>query len=394
MARIDVAKGLDLGRAVIPFGYRFFAAKYLAMARRDRRAWSALRQAAARMGHLAMLQSAWMLDEVMAPGWRQVAHRGPLFILGHQRSGTTLLHRLLASDVEQVAALTLQEMLLPAASLQAGVRALSRLDQRAGGRGHHAFAHLQERLFSPLDDLHRLRLDEVEEDEFVLFGIFASGMCANDGPDAVDNRALDPLRDFDSWPAQRQEAVFDYYRACLLKLAARHPADSPLLVAKNPAFSQKIPALVRAFPEGFHLYLVRNPLEAIPSRLKLIRGIWRRRFPGFDTMGPAHARVILEDSLRTYLYAERDLPGLPADRRLVMRYEDLVDDPAGSLRRIYGVFDVAANPPAAVIDGLERQQGRARALSQERRTSLAEFGLDETLVRRRLAPVLDRHGFT
>jgi hypothetical protein len=78
----------------------------------------------------------------------------------------------------------------------------------------------------------------------------------------------------------------------------REPSPDPQsrrgIISKNPAFNQKIPALLRVFPMPLLINLVRNPLQTIPSRLSLIQAIWQHRFPGFKTMSPPQVRTIVE----------------------------------------------------------------------------------------------------
>lgn len=353
---------------------------------------------AARMTLFLVDQASWALDEVLFPRWREASLWGPLFVLGHQRSGTTFLHRLLSRDQEHARALRLHEMLLPASSVQRALRRAASWDGRHGGRLHNGFRRVQDRLFGALDPIHRLRFDEVEEDEFVLWTLFSSAMCVNDGPISTANEKLDDLRNFDGWPHERKVKTLGWYRACLLKKVhreapSRADAGPVWVVCKNPAFTQKIPELIRTFPDAMLIHLVRNPLEAIASRLSLIRAIWRHRFKGFHRMTAHQAEVIVEDSLRTYLYAERDLPGLPAERVLTVRYEDLVKNPGRVVRRIYGHFRLPG-PDAALGRELDRLKGKRTTPVSGHAYSLREFHIDGQLLARKLAPVLDRYGFT
>ncbi|MGM0575834.1 MAG: sulfotransferase [Myxococcota bacterium] len=378
--------------ALVPFGWRDFGRKLRLLLEREGPG-AAARQAAFRMGLLALSQVTWAADEVLAPEWREADGRGPLFVLGHQRSGTTLLHRLLASDVDHARALTLQEMLLPAVSAQRVVARVARVDRSTGRALERSFRAAQDRLFGPLDDIHRARFDEVEEDEFVLWAVYASAMCANDAPASTGERTLDGLRDFDAWSEDRRAEVLAWYRAVLRKKLFREPGGDAeaWIVAKNPAFTRKIPALLRAFPDARFVYLVRDPREAIPSRLSLVRAIWRRRFPGFREMRPEQVETLLADSVRTYLRAERDLPQVPTSRRLVVTYDDLVASPADVVRRIYARF--ALPGPGRVLEArLDDLEGRPPRPSRHR-YGLEEFGLDPDRVTEPLAVVLERYGF-
>ena len=380
--------------ALVPFDWRAFVDKHRILYR-DHGGWRAvLGPAAFRLGLFAVGQLAWAADDFFDPRWRETKMRGPVFILGHQRSGTTFLHRTLAADTTHARALALHEMILPASSVQRGLQRLGAWDQRRSGKLATWFAGKQEKLFGPLDHIHRLRFDEVEEDEFVLWAIYASAMCVNDSPISTADENLDDLRHFEDWSVERQIRALSWYRACLLKKVHREPApnpDSPPWgLSKNPAFTQKIPALLRVFPDARFIYLMRNPLETIPSRLSLIRAIWRHRFPGFDQMTPDQVRTIVADSLRTYLYAERDLPAVPADHRIVVHYRDFIARPRETVEGIYRHFGLPGPDDnlARHLAGLKTQQKKRRS---DHKYSLAEFHLNERSLRERLAPVFERH---
>ncbi|MFH2008320.1 MAG: AMP-binding protein [bacterium] len=386
--------------ARMPFDWDALGRKYRLLLRSERDPVGVAGQLAFRAALWAVGQAGWALDELTDPRWRDAPLAGPLFILGHQRSGTTFLQRLLAEDKTHARALALHEQLLPSCSFQRGLAGLAALDGQLGGGLGRRFGALQDRLFGPMDDIHRLRFDAVEEDEFVLWTIFASVMCANDAPSSAELPGLDDLRNFHQWSVDRQIAALGYYRACLLKKLRREPAAAgttgaaaaPWVVSKNPAFTHKVPELRRVFPDARFVCLVRNPLETIPSRLSMIREIWRHRFSGFREMTPRQVETIVADSVRTYLAAERDLPKLPPDRRITVTYDNLVARPWRVVERIYRRFALPADDPTLAA-ALRKLTGRQRPHHSNHRYSLAEFGLDEARLRRELAPVFERHGF-
>ncbi len=380
--------------ARVPFHWGAFYRKYRLLLRAGQDPSGVAGQLAFRMLLWGVGQASWALDEVVAPDWRRAPLRGPLFILGHQRSGTTFLQRLLATD-GHARALQFHEMLLPATSLQQSLAGLGAADRRLGAPLAEAFGRAQDRLFGPMDDIHKLRFDQVEEDEFVLWSIYASIMCVNDAPSSAALPDLDELRNFHGWTTDQQIAALGWYRACLLKKLAREPgagaADPPWIVSKNPAFTHKVPELLRVFPDARFVNLVRNPLSTIASRLSMIRAIWRRRVPGFTDMSPAQVETILADSVRTYLSAERDLPPLPPDRRLTVRYETLVARPWRVVERIYRRFSLPG-PDAALTEALSKLTGRQEHVSAHH-YRLEEFGLDEARLRAELGPIFDRYGW-
>lgn len=381
---------------VVPYNWRNFRRKVALMARSDGLS-AAGGQAAFRVALWAVGQAGWALDRLESPAPTSPPFLGPIFIIGHQRSGTTFLHRLLASDQTHARALRLHEMLLPATSLQRGLARLGRTDRRRLGNAlSKTLDVIQEHLFGPLDDIHRLRFDEVEEDEFVFWALFEGIMCANDAPASTASGVLEDLRRFDAWPPERRIRALGWYRACIEKKLQREPSGTPgeplWPVSKNPAFTQRIPAVRDTFPGARFLYLVRNPLQAIPSRLHLIRAIWRRRVPGFGNLTPDQVQTILQDSVRTYLSAERDLPALPPEAFLRVRHETLRNSPRAVVERAYRHFALPG-PDRHLLAALAEAERRPRRSERPPPYSLSEFGLDAADLRTRLTPVFDRYGF-
>ena len=389
----QIERRARLRDAVIPFDFGTFARKYALMLKSEGAPARVLAEATFRLAVWAVSQSTWALDEVVAPGWRRASGLGPLFVLGHQRSGTTFLHRLLAADVTHARALALHEMLVPAVSFQETLAIVDQIDRRLGRPLGERFEALEERAFGSMDSIHKLRLEAVEEDEFTLWAIFASVMVANDAPGSVEHRELDELRHFEQWSQERRERVLGFYRDALARKLYRDHDNSGAprwIVSKNPAFTQKICDLMSTFEDGRFIYLVRDPLQAIPSRLSMLQEIWRRRMPSFHDITAAQVETMLEDSFRTYLFAERDLALVPADRLLIVKHEVLRADPSGTVRQIYDHFGLPGPDDALEAELARRQTVGAPA---KRALTLEDFHLDEARIRRELAPVFERYGF-
>lgn len=380
----------------IPFSWRFFLQKQAALWLDLKDGPSAVKQAALHLSLLGVNQVGWLADGIVAKGWENTRLCGPLFILGHQRSGTTFLHRLLSADEQHARALKFHEMLLPSTFIQQRIQDVARLDRRLGSGLAAWFQLWQKETFGPLDHIHRLRFDEIEEDEFVLWTAFQSAMCANDSPLAAVSQRLDRLRQFDAWSTQSQHAAMAWYRACVLKKVHRspRPADGhpPWPVSKNPAFSQKIPLLSEVFPDARFILLVRNPLETIPSRLSLIEAIWQARFPWFESMTPQQARVILDDSLATYLKAESGLDSVPEDRKTVIKYTDFIADPTLAIRQIYKHFSLPG-PDLRLTARLEQLQSASDSRKSLHSYELGAFGLGPDDIVQPLRDVFARYGF-
>lgn len=293
----------------------------------------------------------WAQDEPAPPP------RDPVLVIGHQRSGTTWLHRLLASHPD-ASALPLHALILPSDRWQ------SLLD-----RPRPAWLErVQDRRLAALDAIHRIRLHEAEEDEFALWPLFRSPTCAWDRP----------------WPAgkaprfEHDDRALGFYTQVVARASRRSGRRH---VGKNPHFTHLTAELRRHLPGLRFVLCVRHPEEAIPSRLSLIRAIWRLRVPGFEELAPHQVELIYQSSLRSYR------GGLRAD--LVVRYDDLVRDPVGELRRVEAALGFAPRP---AVDLEERVQA-SRSGAGVHRYALSDFGLTAARLRADLADVYLAWGF-
>ncbi len=374
--------------------------KYGHLLREEEQKLTVMRHFAMQIALFASHQFGWSLDEIAAPGWRSAPMAGPLFIVGHQRSGTTYLQRLLATNKSHIRTLTLIDIMLPSVAIQ---RALGTAlgvvihEETSLARGlDEVVRQVEDRFFGRINPMHELRFQAPAEDEFVLWGIFASITCLNDSP--LSSTMPDPhgLRDFASWSERERARAFGWYKACLLKKIHRELGTSEAgpvwMLSKNPAFTHKILYLRECFPHARFVYLVRSPLQTIPSRLSLIREIWRARYSRFREMSPGQVQAILRDSYRTYRAAEEQLAQLPESTFLVVPYPELKEDPAGVVNRIHERFGIPRDPEAppplprsrrAASDGYESRH----------RYSLRDFSLSERELRAELAPIFARYGF-
>lgn len=290
-----------------------------------------------------------------------------LIVVGHQRSGTTWLHRMLAA-CPGAASLPLHGLVFPADAIQ---RPLALAPRPAW------FDRLQDRLLGGMDPLHRIRLHEPEEDEFLLWALFRSPMNALDRP----------------WPPganpeiDGDDVAIRFYAQAIARAARRSGSagsgpGSGWYVGKNPHFTHRIPELRAAIPGVKIVQLGRHPAEAIPSRLSLIRAIWNRRFPGFGEPQPHHVERIYRSSLRCY---RGGLDGADLD----LSYTDLLADPVGSVGRVLALLGL--DPPDPTRRG--RLLKTRRAGRTPHRYTLAEFGLSREQLASDLLDVYERWGF-
>ncbi len=188
-------------------------------------------------------------------------------------------------------------------------------------------------------------------------------------------------------PRAERQRIMAFYKACIQRHL--YATGGRFYLAKNPLFSAKIESLLETFPDARVVYLVRNPLEAVPSTVSLFHYAWRLfsqppvRYP--------HAEEIL---VWTKYWYEHPLNVIDRDRSgrcMLVRYEDLIQSPDQVLGRIYDEFNYPESDAVASIL-------RAAALEARTHTSshvyhLEAMGFTREQILREFAQVFDRFEF-
>jgi hypothetical protein len=280
----------------------------------------------------------------------------PIVILGHWRSGTTLLHELLARDPRLVAPSTIQ-CATPSHLVLSEQFAIERL----------GFLLPERR---PMDAM-RLGFARPQEDELALCNLglpspWWTVAFPNDPPPDADYETLESL------PRATRDRWITAWTGFLRAIQFEHPGR---LVLKNPLHTYRVPLIREVFPAADFIHLVRDPHELVPSCLHF----WRRIAEDHGLQWPRGTD--LEDRVfASILRMQRRLTAtwetIPSAHRYQARYEDLVADPIAVLR---GIYDHFRWPGCAEAEPHWRQH-----LEAERGYRRNDLPLDDRL-RRRIA---------
>jgi hypothetical protein len=327
------------------------------------------------------------LDELIFRRYRRRRVEAPLFIVGNFRSGTTFLHRLLVQDT-RFCSMTMWEILFAPAVVQRKlVWSLALLD-RLLGRPVGRLVDAMERGWSRRNVMHRVALRAPEEDEYLLLYRW-SALTVGLSSGLLD--LATPYAWFDQrLPAAERGRIMGFYRRCVQRhLFAHAAAPGGTYLAKNPALCPKIDSLLGEFPDARIVYLVRNPLEVVPSFLSMMQFSWRA--VGVPVDQALLRDYLLEMLLHWYRYPLTQLARLPADRYAIVCYDDLVRDPEATVRALYRRFGLPLSADFAAV--LEQARTAAPAHRSRHEYSLTALGLDRELILRRFADVFERCGF-
>lgn len=334
-----------------------------------------------------MTWSGFLLDEILYPGYRKARIKGPIYIVGNPRSGTTFLQRLLARDEATFLSMRTWEMLLaPSVTMRKAFWALSSLDNRIGRPMARLLGMLEEG-WQEDNVLHRIALRAPEEDEYLLIHIFSTLKIW------LYVAMLDEAERytyFDSqMPEEEKERIMAFYTHCLQRHIYAHSGSERCYLAKDPHFSPMVDTLYREFPDAKFIYLARNPLDMIPSYISLKENEWQLLGDPVETY--SSRKYILDMAHHWYTYPLEHLDRAPPNSAIVVSFDDLVTDAHEVVRTIYERFGLELSSEFDEI--LIQATRRARQHESEHEYSLEEMGLTQEQIVDRYREVFDRFDF-
>jgi len=312
----------------------------------------------------------WAVQQLIYGGKlaRTKIEQDPIFIIGHWRSGTTLLHELMVADSRHTYPNSFQ-CFSPNHFLVTGW-----LFKRC------LWFLLPSR--RPMDNM-PLGFDRPQEDEFALCNLGAGSpystiAFANRPPqdqEYFDFKGL-PLPAVDRW-----KRLFVWFLKCITL------RDPRRIVLKSPPHTGRVKVLLELFPQARFVHIVRDPYIVFPSTLNMWKRMYRR-----DGLQVPRYRGLEDHVFRTFnrMYEafERDRHLIGPGRYCEVRYEDLVADPIGETGKIYerlelGQFDRVLPELEKYVAGQKGYKTNRYSISDEIR---AEIG-------RRWSAYIERYGY-
>jgi len=290
------------------------------------------------------------------PGVREADLPAPVVITGLQRTGTTLLHRLLASDPRLRAMLSWEAMNpAPLKDEPEG----SPWRKAEAQRAEKGLAYLAPDFFA----VHPVQSDAPEEEIVLLDHSFYSTV-----PEAILR-----VPTYSAWLEERDQTPgYQYLKDALSMLGHGGPEERWLL--KTPHHLEYIDTLFAVFPGTKVIHTHRDPIETLGSFCSMV----------------AHGRGVFSDAIDP-LEIGRDWgrkTGRMVARAMDSRtrlddasfhdvmYSDLIADPMGEVERIYAFLGMSL--PGHVLAKIEETRTRSPQHRHGKHVySLDAFGLDE-----------------
>ena len=282
-----------------------------------------------------------------------------------------------------MAAFELWEMLFPAITARKLLgRIVPRLDRLSPARYHPS-------------DVHDTSLRGIETDDVLWF------IRTLDGPFAwayflawQDTWGSElSRREFgiEGVTARDEDRFFRYHEACWRRSLTYRRANR--ILAKTSMLTLRLDAVLRRYPDCKLVYVIRDPVEVIPSGMSLLAGVLENAYDVWNRTREEDQRRWLEnlyqascEMLRSFHEAQS--AGLIPERNLcVVRYSDLLQDLEPTMKRILDFIEVEPTP--AFVEEVREQAERQRNYKSRHQHSPEKFDLDPERIRRDLGFVYD-----
>ena len=186
--------------------------------------------------------------------------KNPIVIVGNPRSGTTFLQRyLIQSNLGRGS--QLWQLIYPSIILQKLIKPLLPILEKISPARHHSTA------------AHKTSLSSVETDDVGLFfryfdGFFLYGFLLSFADE-------DLFEYFDPKVRDTSKRDFDWFEYVWSRTVVNQDLS---YIGKLFSLSTNLPAFQKRFPDAKILYMIRDPLNVIPSGLSLVTGVLDKRF--------------------------------------------------------------------------------------------------------------------
>jgi hypothetical protein len=293
---------------------------------------------------------------LLTPWVRTSRVSDPLFVIGHWRSGTTVLHHLLSLDPQftypnNYVCFAPHHFLLTEWLLRDGFNWLV--------PSHR-----------PMDSL-PLGAQDPQEDEFALLGLGAAspysaiafpakGLCM------TDHLTRDMAND---------QQVLRWKKKMAWLVHALTVRQRKRVVFKSPAHTLRVKTLLSMYPDSQFVCVTRSPMDTVASTIAMWKAMCEAYALG-DTSDAQWEAAAYDDYMAFHgtMHALRD--SLGPRQYVEIAYTQLLEDPLGTMRHLYsslqlGEFDWTSPTARRYLQAVKAHVPQRHALSESAQQQLA-----------------------
>ena len=271
------------------------------------------------------------LDYILVPEFEKAKVKRPIFIMGVNRSGTTFFHRLLSKS-NQFSTSKTWDLIIPSLSLRKFLLIINK-----------ALTYFKLDQIEKKNRGHQVRLENIEEDEMLLFIHKLDSLW-------VSNHLI-PWLKFDTKSKHFIKHVYrdnsknqnrnirsmlflkDFFqRQAYLHKNRRH-------LSKSNPFIFKIDSILKVFPDAKFVFLVRDPMDTIPSYFSLQENVKFGNMLSKNELSKLRKESYTE-IIDWYKETEKVKSKLLKKQFMVLTYPQITSDIYNSIKSFYKFADL------------------------------------------------------
>ena len=291
----------------------------------------------------------------------------PILIVGNPRSGTTFIHRYLSNKGVGTGS-RLYQMVFPSIILQKLIKPILPILEKISPAKFHS------------DEVHKTSLNAIETDDPSLLFRFFDGFFLYA---FILSWAKDDLLDWFQ-PKTRDSSKRDFNWLDTMWRRTLISSNSERMIGKLFSISVNIPAFLERFPDAKLLYMIREPLNVIPSGLSLVTGVLDGIF-GFWNL-PVEKRQFYIDRLYNALielqirFHDDWVNGrIDKDKVMIVRYDRMMSNFEGLMDDILKFIGHKASED--LLSEINKTAEEQRNYESKHKYNLEKFGLTEEKIR-------------
>ena len=272
-------------------------------------------------------QISFVLDDLFFSKYKDHPCDKVLFIIGIPRSGTTFIHRTIATASETTTFSTWEAIFAPAICEKKCLRFFNKIDL-CFGKPFARISNFIIRLFGDdFHNIHSVTLDAPEEDYLTLLPIGACLIALFAFPNSPELRRI---IDFQNMPEKEKTAVLAFYKKNIQRhLYGTH--KHRIFLSKNAAFCTWLSDLDSLFPKAQFILSIRDPKTAINAQLNALKPA--RTLFGTDPNGTLTKTIIHQSFGKNYASILHFFKTTSKKKCVLIQQEALREDSIGILTK-------------------------------------------------------------
>lgn len=307
------------------------------------------------------------LDKIFFSQYQKKQITNPVFIIGNPRSGTSFLHYLLTQTDDFVAFKT-WEIFFPALTARVLIKPII----------NYLIRHNLTQIM-PESSGHGLYLDRVEHDEFLFVHQLDTQFLLLLSPLGLSDREYPELRLYDQQPSSRRYSSAKFFQECLKRQI--YYTQKKQIIAHIHFSTCRIKTLLETFTDAKFIYLLRSPLETIPSHLTLEYNTFKnqnrlKNIPEAKLKRYFQRRYKYDIELYRYFEQLQEKGWIPPQNIMVLPYEQLCSNLEKSFSQIEQFTGI--KPTNKLRQAIKKQAKKQKQYQRKHEIiDLKQFGLSK-----------------